>query len=107
MTDSLEAVGVSSPQAHVMDNAWLPRSDLNVMERRIINEVGLKITDAVSASAASQTAAMQASAAALTDAMQAKADSNASKMESYMFRYAVLWILAMFLVPVWTKYMPL
>ena len=118
MTDSLEAVGVSSPQAHVMDNAWLPRSDLNVMERRIINEVGLKITDAVStsaaaltdamqASAASQTAAMQASAAALTDAMQAKADSNASKMESYMLRYAVLWILAMFLVPVWTKYMPL
>ena len=118
VTDSLEAVGVSSPQAHVMDNAWLPRSDLNVMERRIINEVGLKITDAVStsaaaltdamqASAASQTAAMQASAAALTDAMQAKADSNASKMESYMFRYAVLWILAMFLVPVWTKYMPL
>ena len=132
VTDSLEAVGVPSRQAHVMDVVWTPRGDLRDVETRITTDVGTKIliassasTAAVNAAAAEIRADMRANASetqtkvdalrtdiaaqtaallAQTAATQAKIDSNSSETNSYMFMYALLGFLAMFLVPLWTKH---
>ena len=142
VTDSLEAVGVDPPKAHVMDLCWVPRIEMFEIEKRIVQQISSSAasqtsalqtamqdsqTKAIAASSSSQQTAMQAmedsqkkaiaaSSSSQQTAMQAmedsqtkataavadRVDSNASKMEAYMFRYAVLGLLAMVLM----KYLP-